>query len=137
MPRNRLERLYAVDLINKLNMRSTASMTLAGIITVTGSVDLQTPLRTSIATTAAAPPAGRTTLGSGQATVTVSTAAVAAASAIFLGVQQGTSVAQTSHSNIVVRSINPGVAFTVGPANNAAISPADDLNISWMIFRVP
>jgi len=71
--------------------------------------------------------AGRTTLASGSATVTVSTTSVKSDSIIFHALQAAT----VSSGAICVRSINPGVAFSFGWTDGGA--RAFDSTIMWRI----
>lgn len=69
----------------------------------------------------------------GAATVTVSTTNVDSDSIILTGLHQVTNTASGFSRHIEVKSINPGVAFTIGVADSVAI--ARDTAVMWLIFR--
>lgn len=77
--------------------------------------------------------AGQTTLGSGQATVTMSTTAVNSDSLVFLQQMHVTAQASGVARTMAVRSINPGNAFVVGWSDGAA--QAFDTTVMWEIKR--
>lgn len=80
--------------------------------------------------------AGWTTLGSGETSLAVLTTAVKSDSLIFTQVRaEGATVDVTSGTPIDVRTISPGVGFTLGPRSGAALNPAVALRIMWMIYR--
>lgn len=76
--------------------------------------------------------AGRTTLGSGSATVTVSTAVVNSDSLILMGSQAATNQASGVSTPIEVKSIDPGNHFIIGTADGDAL--ARDTDIMWMVM---
>lgn len=78
--------------------------------------------------------AGRTTLNSGSATVTVSTDAVNSDSLILLGPEApGTNVASGFAKPIEVKSKNPGAAFVLGTTDGVAM--ARDTTVAWLVYR--
>lgn len=77
--------------------------------------------------------AGRTTLNSGSATVTVSTAAVEADSIIVATVEAATSVSSGGAKPIEVKSISAGNFFTLGTADGVAL--ARQTTIMWTLLR--
>ena len=84
----------------------------------------------TIATSAANQFAGRTTIDSGSATVTVSTNAVEADSIISLALQIGVASLGIAVP-CVVKSINPGNHMILGWADNTAVTR--DVTIMWRI----
>lgn len=93
---------------------------------------LRGPLTTRAAS-AANQWAGRTTLSSGSATVTISTTIVKSDSLIFPAVQAATNQASGVSRSIEVKTISPGNFFTLGWSDGNAI--ARDTTIMWMIVR--
>jgi hypothetical protein len=77
--------------------------------------------------------AGRTTLGSGQATVIVSTFSVNSDSLIFTGQQHLTAQSSGFASAVCVRSISPGQGFVLGWSDN--VSRAFDATVMWEVKR--
>lgn len=78
---------------------------------------------------------GRATIASGDATVVVSTALVGSGDVILHGVQDLDGVGVTSHAAIEVKTINPGVQFTLGTANEVALDPGRNTAIMWLLFK--
>ena len=77
--------------------------------------------------------AGRTTLNSGSASVTVSTAVVNSDSIIMYGIQASSVGAQNSAFNIVVNSIVSGVSFAF--ARILGAGGPDNSTIMWEIKK--
>lgn len=76
--------------------------------------------------------AGRTTLGSGSSTVTVSTAVVNSDSIVLLGSQAATNQASGVSTPIEVKSINPGNHFILGTSDGDSLSR--DTTVMWMVM---
>jgi|SRR3989304_3104065 len=94
--------------------------------------NLQGPL--SVKTNSAANQfSGITTLGSGGATVTVSTTAVKSNSLILHSVRGTSNVNSATGKTIEVKSIVDGSYFSFGTADGVAM--ARDTSIHWMLFR--
>lgn len=79
--------------------------------------------------------AGRTTLNSGSATVTVSTTIVDSDSIILTGFASGDAadVGSGLAKGIEVKSLNPGNAMVLGTVDG--ITMARDTTIMWVVFR--
>lgn len=78
--------------------------------------------------------AGRTTLASGSATVTVSTTVVNSDSIVWMGLAApGTNVASGQFKAIEVKSIDAGNAFVLGTADGVAM--ARDTVVMWTIVH--
>lgn len=77
--------------------------------------------------------AGRTTLGSGGATVTVSTTMVKSDSIILLGAQANSAVNSATGKSIEVKTIVDSSYFVLGTADGVAM--ARDTNVAWILFR--
>lgn len=78
--------------------------------------------------------AGRTTLNSGSATVTVSTTLVGSDSVILLGAQAPTNQASgVANRSVEVKSINPTNHFIIGTSDGQAI--ARNTIVSWVLFK--
>jgi hypothetical protein len=77
--------------------------------------------------------AGRTVLGSGQATVTVSTTVVDSDSLILLSAEAATNQASGFARAVEVKSISPGNFFAVGWADGVAA--ARNTTIAWVVFK--
>lgn len=77
--------------------------------------------------------AGRTTLASGSATVTISTTVVQSDSIILLTAEAATNQASGFAKPPEVKSISPGNFFTVGWADGNAV--ARNTTIMWTIIR--
>lgn len=79
---------------------------------------------------------GRTTLSSGSATVTVSTALVQSDSILWATENPGSvDVAAASGGAVVVNSIVDGVSFAL--ARQYGVSAPWDSTIYWTLFRAP
>jgi len=78
--------------------------------------------------------AGVTTIGSGTATVTVSTTVIKSDSIILCGVQALSNQASGSGIGAEVRTISDSTHFVLG--NSDGSSQAFARNIHWMIVRV-
>lgn len=77
--------------------------------------------------------AGRTTIESGSATITVSTTIVDSDSLILLGRQFNTNVLSGQSRALEVKSISPGNFFTLGTSDGVAI--ARDTAIMWLVIK--
>lgn len=77
--------------------------------------------------------AGRTTLSSGSATVTVSTFQVGSDSLIFLNAQHFTAQNSGFGSGLCVRTIAPGVSFTMGWSDG--LGKGFDATLMWEMRR--
>jgi hypothetical protein len=78
--------------------------------------------------------AGRTSLGSAQASVTVSTAVVNSDSVFMIASNPGSvGVGANSGGAVVVNSIVSGVSFALARAT--AVGAPWDSTVSWMIWR--
>jgi hypothetical protein len=77
--------------------------------------------------------AGRTTLDSGSATVTVSTRIVNSDSLIWVQGQNHANVASGTYKPVEVRTISPGNFFTLGTADGIAM--ARDTTLMWEVKR--
>lgn len=77
--------------------------------------------------------AGRTVIGSGQATQIVSTFSVNSDSLIFTGQQHVTAQNSGFAAAVCVRSISPGAGFVLGWSDN--IARAFDTTVMWEIKR--
>ena len=95
---------------------------------------LRGPLRTRTAPTETNPWAGRTTLASGSATVTVSTAIVQSDSIIQFATEVGTvGVGANSGANVVVNSIVDAISFAFARATGIAVDW--DETVMWQLLR--
>lgn len=77
--------------------------------------------------------AGRTTLASGSATVTVSTTVVGSDSIINLGIEGNANVASGTNRVVEVKTLSPGNFLTVGTQDGQAIPR--DTTVHWMIWK--
>ena len=75
---------------------------------------------------------GITVLGSGSATVTVSTTAVKSNSIILMGAQANAAVNSLTGRSIEVKSIVDSSYFVLGTVDG--VSMARDTNIGWLLF---
>ena len=94
---------------------------------------LRGPMRTRTAPTEPNAWAGRTTLNSGSATVTVSTTTIKSDSIIQYGVEANTRQDSGVGAAIEVMSIAEGVSFAFGTAGGETI--ARDTTIMWSLMR--
>ena len=93
---------------------------------------LRGPMRTR-ASSASNQWAGRTTLNSGDATVTVSTTTIKSDSIIQYGVEANTRQDSGVASPIEIMSIQDGVSFAFGTAGGETL--ARDTTIMWSLMR--
>ena len=92
---------------------------------------LRGPVRTRTAPTEPNPWAGRTTLNSGDATVTVSSTLIQSDSIVQIGVEANTRQDSGVGAAIEVMSIQDGVSFAFGTSGGETL--ARDTTIMWQL----